>query len=46
MTVRTAAGVGGSHVFFLGGGQNERDLHPIHRYRWWRELLEGGVVPT
>ena len=33
-------------LFFQGGGQNERDLHPIHRYRWWRELLEGGVVPT
>ena len=32
--------------FFLGLGQNERDLHPIHRYRWWRELLKGGVVPT
>ena len=31
---------------FLGLGQNERDLHPIHRYRWWRELLKGGVVPT
>ena len=47
VAVRTAAAVCGSRVFlFLGLGQNERDLHPIHRYRWWRELLKGGVVPT
>ena len=31
---------------FWGWGQNGRDLHPIHRYRWWRGLLKGGVVPT
>ena len=36
-------------TFFWGGGgwgQNGQDLHPIHRYRWWRGLLKGGVVPT
>ena len=26
-------------VTFWGLGQNGRDLHPIHRYRWWRGLL-------
>ena len=26
-------------VTFWGLGQNGRDLHPIHRYRWWRGSL-------
>ena len=25
-------------------GYNGRDLHPIHRYRWWCGLLKGGGV--
>ena len=38
-------------VLFLGGGvlpgvKNRRDLHPIRRYRRWRGLLKGWVVPT
>ena len=32
--------------FFWGRGQNGRDLHPIHRYQWWRGLLKGGMVPV
>ena len=50
MAARAAAGVCGACVFRLfswgGGGQNGRDLYPIRRYRRWRGLLKGWVVPT
>ena len=55
MAVRAAAGVWCHDVFlFLAGGgggvlpgaKNRRDLHPIRRYRRWRGLLKGWVVPT
>ena len=34
----------GAGVFL--GAKNRRDLHPIRRYRRWRGLLQGWVVPT
>ena len=51
MAERAATGVCCHDVFSFGGGgddllKNRRELRRIRRYRRWRELMYGWVVPT